>query len=461
MPPSLPSLPRRRFLQSLVTVTAAATLPTRAQESPPTTSGTGAGEGKRLRIACIGVGNRGYTALSSCLPTEDIVALCDVDDLLMRDSLARAADDGYDLFKVRRFKDYRELFASFANEFDAVAISTPDHHHYPAAMLALKHGKHVFVEKPLTHSVGEARALKAAARSAGVVTQMGNQGHTTEGIRLVREWFELGLLGEVRDVIAWGPSLPPTYFYRPDVIPPSPGEVPGRLDWDLWLGPAPERDYTPFYHPLWWRGWWDFGNATLGDWACHTLDAPFWALQLGAPTSVEVEIADVNPSIAPRNAIVRYQFPARGQLPPVRLTWHEGDQVRPQPPAYWEGGDFPNRGMLMVGDRNVLFHGGRPDSPRLVSSAAMEELRRQRPEKWIPRVRMGPVEEWLHAIKGTGPAPGSSFDYAAELTQMALLGSVAMRTGQGFEWDDQAGRITSDPGLNRFIDIRARDGWRV
>jgi predicted dehydrogenase len=463
MPAPQPPLPRRRFLRQLAATTAVASLgpSLRAQSTAATEPAPAGDSSRRLRIACIGVGNRGYTALQPCMRSEQIVALCDVDDVLMHDSLIRAVDEGHpELLQVKRFKDYREMFATMGNEIDAVTISTPDHHHYPAAMLALQQRKHVFLEKPLTHSVGEARALKAAARAAGVVTQMGNQGHTTEGIRLVKEWFELGLLGEVREVIAWAPAMGGRYFYRPDALPPRPGTVPNRLDWDLWLGPAPEREYTPLYHPLMWRGWWDFGNATLGDWACHTLDAPFWALNLGAPTSVQVEMAEVNPSICPESAVIRYEFPARGPLPPVKLTWYEG--LPPPVPAYWNAEDnFPNRGMLMVGTKNVLFHGGRPDSPRLVSRAAMDELKRNRPERWIPRVRTGPVEEWLSAIKGEGPTPGSSFDYAAGLTQLALLGTVAMRTGQGFSWDEASGRITSDPTLNRHIDIRARDGWKV
>jgi predicted dehydrogenase len=457
-------LSRRRFLRNLATATTAASLApslsAEPTEAPATPSGS---SGRRLRIACIGVGNRGYTAVAPLMRTEEIVALCEVDDLMMHDTLARAADEGHpELRQARRFKDYREMFAAMADQIDAVTVCTPDHHHYLAAMLALQHRKHVFVEKPLTYSVGEARALKAAARRAGVVTQMGNQGHTTEGIRLAREWFELGLLGDVREVVAWGPSLPLNFFYRPDKLPPSPGAVPGRLAWDLWLGPAPERDYAPIYHPLYWRGWWDFGNATLGDWACHTLDAPFWALQLTAPTSVEVEVSEVDPWICPKNAVVRYQFPARGALPPVKLTWHEGDAVRPPQPAQWESNEgLPDRGMLMIGDRNVLFHGGRPDSPRLLSRAAMDDIRQNRPDRWIPRIRGGPIDEWLRAIKEGGPPPGSSFDYAADLTQMALLGTVAMRTGKNFTWDNDTGRITSDPSLNRHIEIRGRNGWTI
>jgi predicted dehydrogenase len=455
-------LPRRKFLRHLAAGAAIVTLPRGAGAETPAVAPKPPAVPGKIRVACIGVGNRGYSALIHCLRSAEVVALCDVDDLMMRDSLVRVMEEGHrDILNVKRFKDYREMFANFADEFDAVTICTPDHHHYLPAMLALRHGKHVFLEKPLTHTVGEARALKAAARQAGVVTQMGNQGHTTEGIRLVREWFEHGLLGEVREIVSWGPAMGGQYFYRPDKIPPSPGGGKGRLDWDLWLGPADAREFAPVYEPLLWRGWWDFGNGTLGDWAAHTLDSAFWSLQLGAPERVEVEVSETNAHVVPRWAVVRYHFPARGHLPPVKLTWYEGREVQPPRPAFWGDGDYPDRGMLMLGERQALFHAGRPDSPRLVSRPAMEELRRHPPARRYPRVRGGPLEEWLQAIRGHGTQPGSSFDYAADLTQMILLGTVAMRAGQGFTWDDQAGRITSDPDLNRFIDIRAREGWRI
>ncbi|MGH8018691.1 MAG: hypothetical protein ACREIA_10420 [Opitutaceae bacterium] len=223
------------------------------------------------------------------------------------------------------------------------------------------------------------------------------------------------------------------------------------------------RDFAPgCYHPKRWRGWWDFGTGIPGDWACHTLDAPFWALGLGAPTSVEVEVSDMDPWFVPKSSVLRYQFPARGNLPPVKLTWYEGPDARPDKPADWpENTPFPAEGMLMIGSENTLYHASNPQSPRLVSDAAWEKLRRNRPKEWIPRVQGGPIAEWLRAIKGEGPTPGSNFDYAADLTQVALLGTAAMRGGKNIEWNNRVGRIVNHPDLNRYIEIQARDGWKV
>lgn len=459
------SLTRRHFIRTAAAAAAAASL-------PPTGRGQPAGQpveppksaGQRLNIACIGVRGPGYGAVRECLETENVVALCDVDNTMMAHTLVAVADAGRpEVLKVRRFQDYREMFAEMADKIDAVTVCTPDHHHFPAAMLAIKHRKHVFVQKPLTHTVGEARALKEAARAAGVMTQMGNQYHTSEGIRLVREWFELGLLGEVREVVAWVPGNASRSLYRPAAIPPAPGFIDTYLDWDVWLGPAPQRDFAPgCYHAKRWRGWWDFGTGLLGDWACHTLDAPFWSLDLGAPTSVEAEVSETNPWFVPKNAVVKYQFPARGNLPPVRLTWHEGGPKPDKPRDWEEGKPLPEAGMMMLGSRNTLIHGTSPESPRLVSNTAMDELKRSRPKRWIPRIQGGPIAEWLRAIKGEGPKPGSNFvDYAADLSQVALLGIVAMRTGKKLEWDNNAGRIVNDPDLNQYIEIKARDGWKI
>ena len=403
----------------------------------------------------------GYPAVLECLKSENVVALCDVDKSLQALAAKEATDAGFpEIQKARCFQDYREMFAEMADKIDAVTVCTPDHHHFPAAMLAIKNRKHVFVQKPLTHTVGEARALKAAARAAGVVTQMGNQYHASEGIRLVREWFELGLLGEVREVVAWVPGNASRFLYRPAAIPPAPGFIDVYFDWKVWLGPAAEREFAPgCYHPKRWRGWWDFGTGLLGDWACHTLDAPFWALQLGAPTAVEAEVSEIHPEFVPRHSTVRLEFPARGKLPPVKVTWLEGG-AKPDKPAGWDEGELPASGMLMTGSRNTLFHGSYPDSPRIVAKNAWEELKRDRPKKWFPRVEGGHFAEWFRAIKGEGPAPGSNFDYSADLSQVALLGVVAMRSGKRLAWDNAAGRIANQPGLQQHIEIQARDGWK-
>ena len=461
---------RRTFLKTSAVAAVAFSLP-RFSIGQPGPSANG-----RLNVACIGIGNRGWFAVSELMknPNVNIVAVCDVDQEMVESTYGRAVElkkaaelTCADLNSVPLFRDYREMFARMSDQIDAVTVSTPDHHHYPAAMTALKHGKHVYVEKPLTHTVGEARALRAAAKQKGVVTQMGNQGHATEGIRLIKEWTDADVLGEVREVQAWSPEFGARYFKRPDTLPLK-GEAPRpTIDWDLWVGPADMRPYSPLLLPERWRGWWNFGNGMLGDWACHTLDAPFWALQLGAPSSVEAKVSAVSDEISPEWAEVTYHFPARGQRPPVVQKWLEGESRKPKPPASWEDTDpkkpgLPNRGMLMLGDKQTLFAPiGRPDSPRLLPNAVWEEFKTNRPPASIPRVVGGPMKEWIDAIAKTGPTPGSNFEYSVPLSEMVLLGVIAVRTGKRIEWDAKTGRITNDPALNKYVEIKARDGWKV
>lgn len=465
-PALLPS--RRSFLKASAAAAATFALPRFS------IAAAGRSPNGKINVACIGIGNRGWYAVSELLknPNVNVVALCDVDRALADATFKRAKEFRKnsevafpDLTTLPFFKDYREMLAKMGEKIDAVTVSTPDHHHYPAAMMAVQRGKHVYVEKPLTHTVGEARALRAAVKKHGVISQMGNQGRATEGIRLMKEWTEAGVIGNVREVHAWSPEFPERYFTRPASLPLAKQTPPATLDWDLWLGPSEERPYNEIIAPVKWRGWWNFGNGMLGDWACHTLDAPFWALELGAPSSVQAEVSSVNPEISPEWAIVTYKFPARGKRPPVTLTWFEGPGKKPAVPKNWEDDPkkpgLPERGMLMLGDKQTIFApGGRPDSPRLLGSAVMEEFKANRPPATIPRVAGGPVQEWLRAIQG-GPKPGSNFEYSVPLSEMVLLGVLAVRTGKKLEWDGKAGRITNEPALNRYIEVSARKGWKV
>lgn len=460
---------RRNFLKSAALTAAAFSLP-RFQIAR-----AGVAANAKINVACIGIGNRGWFAVSELMkdPRVNLVAVCDVDQVLVQDTQRKAAAlkknselPCAELTSVPVFADYREMFAQMSDKFDAVTVSTPDHHHFPAAMMAIQRGKHVYVEKPLTHSVGEARALREAAKRKGIVSQMGNQGRATEGIRLMKEWVDAGVLGEVREVTAWSPEFNARYFSRPAALPLAKQTPPATLNWDLWLGPAQERDYHETLAPVRWRGWWHFGNGMLGDWACHTLDAPFWALDLGAPSSVEAEVSAVSDEISPEWAAVTYKFPARGSRPPVTLKWLEGAPKKPAAPEGWEDdakkSGLPSRGMVMVGSRNTLLApGGRPDSPRLIPNARMEELKRNRPPATIRRVVGGPMKEWLDAIAKTGPMPGSNFEYSVPLSEMVLLGVLAMRTGKRIEWDGKTGRVTNDPALNKLVAVAARSGWKV
>ncbi len=442
--------------------TAAALGLPRLSGEPAESAEAAPGVTSKLRVAIIGVGGRGYFAWSQLGRSEDIVAICDPDRLQIGAAIVRAQDEGIDqLTAAPRFADYREMFATMADQIDAVVVCAPDHHHFPATVLAMQHGKHVYVEKPLTHTVGEARWLRDYARQVDVVTQMGNQGHATEGIRLIKEWFDAGLLGDVERVVSWGPPMAGHWFYRPAHTPPAPGTPPPEVDWDAWLGPAPDTAYTPMYLPRKWRGWWNYGSAMLGDWAAHTLDGPYWALKLGAPEWIEGVAEGHDEWIIPKRGKVTYGFAARGTMPPVTLEWIEDFENLPEPPPGWPADrELPNRGMMMIGSKATLMTSGRPNSPRLWPPAAMEALRSNRVPKTIRRVQGGPIQEWTDAIRGVGPSPGSRFEYSAGLTQLALLGVVAMRAGGRIEWDDVAGRITNRPELNRHIEIQAREGWR-
>jgi len=466
--PNLP-LTRRTFLKTSAVAATAFSLPRFSIGQ------AGGSPNGKINVACVGIGNRGWFAVSELMkdPRVNIVAVCDVDRVLVDKTYQAAAGlrkkselTCAELSTVPLFTDYREMFAKMSDRIDAVTVSTPDHHHYPAAMMAIQHGKHVYVEKPLTHSVGEARALRDAAKKKGIISQMGNQGRATEGIRLMKEWVEAGVIGEVREVQAWSPTFNERYFVRPEKLPLEVQTPPPTLDWNLWLGPADERPYHSSVVPEHWRGWWNFGNGMLGDWACHTLDAPFWALNLGSPTSVEAEVSEVNAEIVPHWAEVTWKFPARGSRPPVTLKWFEGAEKKPQPLKGWEDDSkkagFPSRGMAMLGSRHTLLApGGRPDSPRLIPNAVMEDFKKNRPPATIPRVLGGPMREWLNAIDKTGPMPGSNFEYSVPLSEMVLLGVVAMRTGKRLEWDAKNGRVTNDPKLNDLIRVKARSGWKV
>ncbi|HEY0944054.1 MAG TPA: Gfo/Idh/MocA family oxidoreductase [Opitutaceae bacterium] len=440
---------RRDFLKTSLAASSLLFLPrfSIAQSGPPPS--------RKLNLAFIGAGGIANVALTGCLG-ENYVALCDIDE-------SRAAENFAQYPEAKRFKDFRTMLDKMHREIDAVVVSTPDHTHFAAAYLAMQAGKHVYVQKPLTHDIWQARTLQRAAHHYKVVTQMGNQGHATEGIRRIKEWYDAGVLGDVREVHAWfdGPDfVGAPYFRIPSAFPPAKMPAPDTLDWDLWLGPAKKRAYSPAYHPLTWRGFWDFGCGELGDWACHTLDAPFWALQLGAPTRVSViNLEPIHDAFVPRSSHIKFDFPARGDKPPVSLHWYDGGQ-RPPIPLDWDRTkEFPKSGMLMVGEKVTLMTGARPDSPRLLPDAVWEDFRQNLPPATIPRVKGGPFQEWLRAIKGEGPAPGSNFDYAAPLTEMALVGVLAQRTNRDIEWDSAKMRVTNHRGFDSLVRERARRGW--
>lgn len=414
---------------------------------------------EKLNLAAIGVGGQGGYDLQN-LASENIVALCDVDD-------ERAADTFKKFPDAKRYKDFRVMLEK-ENGIDAVLVATPDHVHAIAALAAIRAGKHVYVEKPLTYCIQEARTLRLAAKKAGVATQMGNHGRAAESMRLLKEWIEDGAIGTVLEVHAWTThAVWPQGLFRPKDTPP----VPATLDWNLWLGPAPERPYHPAYAPMMWRGWWDFGTGALGDMGCHVLDAAFYALDLTPPTSVEASYSQFIPEglnwdkpfnneSYPQASIVHYHHPARGKWPAIKVTWYDGG-LRPERPPELE----PERqmgngygGLLFIGEKGKIMCGAHgADGVRIIPEPAMAAYKR--PEKRLPR-SIGHHAEWIAACKG-GPACGSNFDYAGPLTESVLLGNIALRYPQRLEWDAEAMKIKNVPGANEWLMRKYRDGWKL
>jgi len=411
---------------------------------------------KKINIAAIGVGGRGRHNIDACAD-ENIVALCDVDD-----NRASGTFNAYP--GAKRFKDFREMFDKMGNDIDAVLVCTPDHTHFAATMSAMQLGKHVYVEKPLAHNVWQLRTLKKAAHHYNVITQMGNQGHATDGIRRIKEWYDAGIIGEVKEVFAWfnGPAFgEDKYFTKPASFPPPEEQVPEGLDWNLWIGPAKERPFNHVYVPKSWRGFYDFGNGELGDWACHTIDAPFWSLELGSPSATESIFSSGAPQgFLPDKSIIRFEFPARGSKPPVTLLWHEGG-LKPDIRTEWKLDELPGSGMIMVGEKQNIITGGRPNNAQLMmpEDEWKSWVDNEMPEATIPRVDGGPQKEFLDAIKGDISSPGSNFDYATDLTEMALIGVLAQRFNSRVEFDAENMKVTNNQVIDKYIKEPARNGW--
>ena len=456
-----PGISRRRFLGSAASAAAAVAATASVASAAPALFDIvprrvlGRGQtppSDRLVVAGIGVGGMGAANLRE-LETETIGALCDVDLDYAAGTVKR-----YPAAKI--YTDYRVMLEK-EKGLDAVVVATPDHTHAVITMAAMAAGKHVYTQKPLTHDVWEARQLALAARRSKVTTQMGIQGHSGEGIRLVVEWIRAGLIGEVREVDGWCDLsyYPWGHAYysskwgaRPAETPP----VPSRLDWDLWLGPAPFRPYHPAYHPVVWRCWWDFGVGMMGDRGAHTLDAAVWALDLDAPESVEATSCGLNAETHPVSAVVTYRFPARGGRPPVKLTWYEGTRA-PRPEGLEAGRRMPEEGGLVFkGARGQLVCGVYADSPRLVPEALMREAVRPAPS--LPRVEGGHEQDWVRACKA-GTKAGAAFEYSGPLTEICLLGNVAKRLDTRIGWDAANLKVTDNAEAEAWIRRPRREGW--
>jgi predicted dehydrogenase len=394
---------------------------------------------EKLNLGIIGTAGRARGNIQG-VQGENLVALCDIDDLL----LGRASEQ---FPGAKTYTDFRKLLEHPG--LDAVVVSTADHTHAPASVMAMRLGKHCYCEKPLTHSVHEARVVAQTALASKVATQMGTQIHAGDNYRRVVELVQSGAIGPVSEVHVWVNGKSWSGGERPDTTP----EVPSNLHWDLWLGPAPERSYHPTYQPANWRRWWDFGNGTLGDMGCHYTDLAFWALGLRHPLTIEAEGPPVHPETAPPWIKVTYEFPSRGDQPPVRLTWYDGSR-RPDLPA---GVDFPrwNAGVLFVGARGMLM--ADYNRRQLFPEESFRDF--TPPEPTIP-ASIGHHAEWIEACK-TGAPTTCHFDYAGALTETILLGTVAYRVGQKLEWDAESLKARNCPEADRHLRRDYRPGWTL
>jgi len=415
----------------------------------------------KLNIAMIGAGNIAGMAFNGC-NTENVVAMADVDSNMFPQW---AINQG-----AKTFTDFRVMLDKMDKEIDAVCINTPDHTHFVATIDSMRRGKHVCTQKPLTHNIWEARQLRKAKAKYGVVTNMAVQGHTFDGIRQMREWYEADIFGQVTEVhsVIGGPKWKQhngesnDYWHKPTSFPPAATPVPSTFNWDLWKGPVKtDLPFNQLYHPKSWRGFHAFGNGIFGDWMPHIADAPVWILDLYEPTVVELEeVEGGNEWVVPDGNRVRWEFAKRGNKKPCTFYWYNGgNNFRPPKPKEWTWGGNPGTGSIFYGEKQVGYTDERSNHPRLANKDAMKEFKAAGyPDEKYPRVKGGPFQEWIRAIKGEGPEPGANFDYAAPFTEMMLIGVLAARFGGRIEWDPVKG-VTNRPELNAYVKEPVRNGW--
>ncbi len=448
---------RRTFIKTTAATTAGAFILPRFAIGQP-----GLSANSKLNIAMIGAGNIAGMAYGGC-SSENIVALCDI-DLRM---ISAEKNKREQLAKAREFQDFRVMLDKMGKEIDGVCVNTPDHTHFNATLAAMERGIHVCTQKPLTHNIWQARTLRRAKQEYGVITNMANQGHTYDGIRKMREMYEADIFGQVKEVHMGfrGPSWGSKYFEKPSAIPVPGQPVPVEVNWDLWQGPQSFVPYNEIYHPLTWRGFDHYGTGQFGDWFCHIGDGAVWVLDLYEPTVIECEErGPALPGMIPDYSKVRFDFPARGQKAACSLYWYDG-AVNGGPaikqPEDWSWGNTPDKGSYWFADKANAFLDERSNNPRLADKERMREFKESGgvPEKYA-RVKGGPFREWVNAIKG-GPEPGSNFDYAAPMSEVALLGVLAQRFGGRIEWDSANMKITNRPELNDYVKEPIREGWQA
>ncbi len=459
---------RRRFLKSTTLVAAATIVPRHVLGGPGHVAPS-----DRVNVAVIGVGGRGRENTKELLALDDVrvVAVADPAErwdlsgfyyrgIAGRGPVCEVIDKHYQQrdakFSCRQFVDYREMIAEHAGDFDAVLCATPDHLHAHVSLTAMRAGKHVYCEKPLTHNIAEARLVAKLAAETGLATQMGNQGHSTDDIRLTCELVRAGVIGAVKEVHAWVPAT----RWNPTLTkaPTQPQPIPQGLDWDLWCGPRTPVDYNAAYAPVAWRDFWKFGCGAMGDFGCHDLDSAVWALELGLPERIEMYPAGgSDPAMIPFGEVGYFDFAAQSDRPPVRITWYSGGLKPPRPDELPEGKQLPARGVLFVGDKGVITCEGAGGKPSVYPLELAESIKT--PEPTILRSQ-GHHRDWIDAIKG-GPAASSEFGYAAKLTEITLLGLVALRMGQPIRWDAPAMKASGLESADAIIHGEYRDGWKL
>jgi len=452
------STSRRSFVKTMVGSAAAATFAAPAiiraadpTDKPDTATSTSSKE--KLRLAFIGTAGIGDAMIKTFAPLGIAVpCYCDVDSSHWGEAKKRWPD-------AKGYQDYREMIDKEGKNFDAAVVGIPDHHHYPATILCMKAGKATYTQKPLTHTVWEARQLGLAYKKYKVATQMGNQGHGGEGWRLVYEWVRSGALGTIKEVHSWtNRPIWPQGIDRPKGEDP----VPSDLNWDCWVGPAPMRPFKKdTYHPFKWRGWWDFGAGALGDMAAHTMDGMFWALDAFDPVSAEpVAMADMNGETFPKSGVMKWHFAAKGDRPAFDGFWYEGG-LKPQRPAELESTrKLPETGNLFIGTKaTIMVSGDYGDSPRIIPETKMKEI--GKPPKMLER-SPGNYVEFVMAAKGEKPLDycKANFSYAGPMVECMLLGNIAMRMGRKLEWDAANLKVTNVPEANKFVNKEYRDGWK-
>ncbi len=408
---------------------------------------------EKLNVAAIGAGGKGYSDIKGFIATENLVAMADPDE-------KRAARSFGEYPNVPRYKDFRKMFDKEAKNIDAVTVSTPDHMHATASMWAMQRGKHVYCQKPLTRTVWEAQELMKGAAKYGVATQMGNQGYSNEGARQACEIVWSGDIGNVTEVHAWT-NRPLTYWPQGPSVVPTEAPVPPTLDWDVWLGVAQMRPFSPAYAPHHWRGFFDFGCGAIGDMACHILGTPNMALRLSsvAPTSVEcIKIEGKSKYTFPESTIIRFDFPARGSMPPVQIYWHDGLKAQPEVKGVPAGellGDKDINGSVFIGDKGIMTTGCYGERTRLIPTEKNKDY--TLPAPLLTR-SPGHYRDWIRACKGGDPAC-SNFSVAAPFVSWMLLGVIAMKYEGKLDWDGAKMRFTNNSDANQYLKPNFRKGW--